>query len=163
MNKLTKTIALVALVATVTLGVIFSGQLKTAVAHCQVPCGIYDDEGRIKQLQEDSVTIAKAIKMINELAGKTDATSVNQMVRWVQTKEQHASHIITVVAEYYLTQKVKVVASTDAAYPAYLGKLARHHGVMAAAMKTKQKPTAASANALDAAIHELSHDYGHHH
>ena len=28
-------------------------------AHCQVPCGIYDDDGRIKTIKEDSTTIRK--------------------------------------------------------------------------------------------------------
>ncbi len=28
-------------------------------AHCQVPCGIYDDDGRIKTLREDAATIHK--------------------------------------------------------------------------------------------------------
>ena len=46
---------------------------QTVSAHCQVPCGIYDDQARIHQLEEDATTIAKAITEINALAGKHDA------------------------------------------------------------------------------------------
>ena len=32
----------------------------TAVAHCEVPCGIYTDHARIGQMFEDTQTITKA-------------------------------------------------------------------------------------------------------
>ena len=90
-------------------GLVATHQTETK-AHCQVPCGIYDDAARIKHLREDAATIAKAITHINELAGKHDAQAFNQAARWVATKEAHASNIIQTVAEYFLTQKVKPVA-----------------------------------------------------
>ena len=80
---------------------------QTAGAHCQVPCGIYDDHARIHAMKEDVTTIAKAVKLIGELAEKSDAVSKNQLNRWIQTKEIHASRIITTVSEYFLTQKIK--------------------------------------------------------
>ncbi len=128
-------------------------------AHCQVPCGIYDDAVRIARLHEDATTIAKAITQINELAGKHDAQSLNQLTRWVTTKEAHASHIIEVVSEYFLTQKVKPVAAGADGYDPYLKKLADHHAVMVAAMKTKQKPEPATADALHHAIDALAKHY----
>ena len=54
--------------------------------HCQVPCGIYDDAVRIVQIEEDITTIRKSMNMINDLAGKSDAQSLNQISRWVTTK-----------------------------------------------------------------------------
>ena len=51
------------------------GATADANAHCQVPCGIYDDHARIHQMLEDVATIAKAVTQIAELAGKTDAQS----------------------------------------------------------------------------------------
>lgn len=128
-------------------------------AHCQVPCGIYDDTARIAQLKEDTATITKAINKINELAANNDAQSTNQSARWIATKEQHASHIITTVAEYFLTQKVKPVAPDAEGYDAYLQKLADHHAVMSAAMKTKQKASPDTAAALDATIDMLAEHY----
>ncbi len=130
-----------------------------AMAHCQVPCGIYDDAARIAQLREDATTIAKAVGQIAELAGQDDAQSVNQVTRWVVTKEQHASHIITVVSEYFLTQKVKPVAADAEGYDAYLKKLADHHAVMAAAMKTKQTADPGAVDTLKAAIDALAGCY----
>ena len=128
-------------------------------AHCQVPCGIYNDHGRIDAMLEDVTTITKAIAQINELSQKNNALSFNQAARWVSTKEHHASHIITTIAEYFLTQKVKAVPASDAGYQEYLQSLALHHRVMRTAMKTKQTVDADSAAALRAAVEELGKLY----
>ena len=73
-------------------------QVTPADAHCQVPCGIYDDQARITAIREDATTIGKSIAKINELAGAHAPLGMNQATRWVMTKEHHASNIITVVA-----------------------------------------------------------------
>lgn len=138
----------------------------TVSAHCQVPCGIYDDAARIVRMHEDVTTIEKAIGKIGELAGQSDAQSANQLGRWITTKESHASHIITVVSEYFLTQKVKPVAPGADGYDAYLTKLADHHAVMTAAMKAKQNADEEYTAALSAAIDKLAEHYdttGHEH
>eukprot|EP00470_Lotharella_oceanica_P004368 CAMPEP_0170176724 /NCGR_PEP_ID=MMETSP0040_2-20121228/9539_1 /TAXON_ID=641309 /ORGANISM="Lotharella oceanica, Strain CCMP622" /LENGTH=163 /DNA_ID=CAMNT_0010419141 /DNA_START=138 /DNA_END=629 /DNA_ORIENTATION=+ len=127
---------------------------KPAFAHCQVPCGIYNDPARIAAMQEDVKTIAKAMAQVQGLAQSSDAQSVNQATRWIMTKEQHASNIITTVSEYFLTQKVKEVSKTDHAYQSYLEILAMHHKVMRLAMKAKQS---ADPKVADALAHELSH------
>lgn len=130
-----------------------------ADAHCQVPCGIYDDAARVAQLREDATTIEKAIANIVELSGKHGAQSFNQATRWVSTKEAHASHIIEIVAQYFLTQKVKPVAAGADGYDGYLKKLADHHAVMSAAMKTKQNADAKYVDALRRAIDALAAHY----
>ena len=130
-----------------------------ASGHCQIPCGIYDDAARIERLYEDATTIEKGISMINDLAGKTDAQSANQLTRWIMNKEEHASNIITIVAEYFLTQKVKPVAPAAEGYAAYLQNLADHHGVMTAAMKAKQNADPQSVVALRNAIDALAQHY----
>jgi len=132
---------------------------RTLRAHCQVPCGIYNDHGRIDAMLEDVTTITKAITQINELSQQHNALSFNQATRWVSTKEEHASHIISTVAEYFLTQKVKAVPASDAGYPKYLQSLALHHAVMRAAMKTKQTVDPESAAALRAAVEQLGKLY----
>ena len=148
------------------LGVItFSGILlwgtspNSAQAHCQVPCGIYDDAARIKRLHEDATTIGKAMAEMAKLAGGHDAQALNQGARWVATKEAHASHVIQVVSEYFLTQKVKPVAAGADGYDAYLAKLADHHAVMVAAMKTKQNAAAPYAKKLHDAIEAMAKHY----
>jgi nickel superoxide dismutase len=130
-----------------------------AEAHCQVPCGIYDDPARIAQLLEDATTIEKAIGEINKLAGAHDATGMNQAIRWVTTKEDHATHVIDVVSEYFLTQKVKPVAPGATDYEKYLKQLADHHAVMVAAMKCKQDAAPGTVDTLRQAINELGHYY----
>ncbi len=134
----------------------------TPRAHCQVPCGIYDDAARIAQMREDSVTIAKAITSLGELAGKNDAQSWNQAVRWTTTKEDHASNIIRVASEYFLTQKVKPVAAGADGYDAYVASVTELHAVMRAAMVAKQTASAESVQALDAAIDKLAARWGEH-
>jgi len=136
------------------------GSERSARAHCQVPCGIYDDHARIAAMLEDVVTIDKAMNKIRELGGSDTAQDINQMVRWVNTKEQHAAHIITTVSEYFLTQKVKDVPKGQVGYDKYLASLATHHRVLRSAMKTKQTVDSANAEKLRAAIVELGVLYG---
>lgn len=150
------TVAMIALAIAATL---WLTPAPRAEAHCQVPCGIYDDPGRITQLLEDATTIEKAITEINKLAGTHDATGMNQAVRWVTTKEDHATHIIDVVSEYFLTQKVKPATPGTEDYEKYLKKLADHHAVMVAAMKCKQDAAPPTVDTLRRAIHELGNYY----
>jgi len=73
---------------------------QTANAHCQVPCGIFDDYARVEMMLEHAVTVDKATDLINELADKKDAQSQNQLVRWVINKEEHAEEIISIISSY---------------------------------------------------------------
>lgn len=132
---------------------------KTTVApHCEVPCGIYADQMRFEQMLEDTKTIAKAIAQINEMA-ETMASepptpkSINQVSRWVSTKENHATNTQHIVAQYFLTQRIK----PD--HKEYTGQLATAHRVMVAAMKCKQDADPATAEALKKAILELYEAY----
>jgi nickel superoxide dismutase len=125
---------------------LFLSFLNISFGHCQVPCGVYGDSARFTQMLEDQSTIAKAIGQITELAGKEDAQSANQLSRWVATKEDHASKIQKIIAEYFLTQRIK--ASSDK----YDALLKGAHTVMVAAMKCKQGVDAKSADFLLAAI-----------
>ena len=138
--------------AVIGLGMIV-GLSSPAFSHCQVPCGIFDDHARVHQMLEDSVTVIKAASMMAELAGKTDAQSVNQMTRWVMNKESHAQKIIETISDYYLTQRVK----TDQAD--YIERLKTHHAVMLAAMKAKQSADKSYGVALQKAIQALEKYY----
>jgi len=122
-------------------------------AHCEVPCGIYDDGARFSQLMEDQTTIAKAIVQINELTNTHDATGHNQLARWVATKERHATNTQHVIAQYFMTQRIK---SADGAY---VSKLTAAHGVMVAAMQCKQSADPAKADALKVAIDAFHEAY----
>ena len=126
---------------------------RGADAHCQVPCGIYDDHARVESLLEDARTVEKACTMIHELAEKTDAQSRQQVVRWVTNKESHAENVIRTVCDYFLTQRVKP-SQED-----YVERLKRHHAVILAAMKAKQHADLESAAALTEAIEGLAAFY----
>ena len=123
-------------------------------AHCEVPCGIYDDGARFKQMMEDQTTIAKAIASINDLSADPNPNDINQMGRWISTKESHATHVQHIIAQYFMTQRIK---ADDAKY---VEKLTAAHAVMVAAMKCKQAAEPATAEALDNAIHDFQHAYG---
>ncbi|CAA6807149.1 MAG: Superoxide dismutase [uncultured Sulfurovum sp.] len=126
---------------------------QTLEAHCQVPCGIYDDTARVNSMLEDAKTVAKATKLINELAGKTDAQSLNQITRWVLNKEKHAQNIIVTISDYFLTQRVKK-SQKD-----YTERLTKHHAVILAAMKAKQLADTKSTAKLTATIEALAPYY----
>ena len=132
------------------ISLLFSNWLS---AHCQVPCGVYGDSARFTQMLEDQSTIAKAIGQITELAGKEDAQSANQLSRWVATKEDHASKIQKIIAEYFLTQRIK--SSSDK----YDTLLKGAHAVMVAAMKCKQGVDAKNADSLKSAIESFQSVY----
>ena len=141
-----------------TFAVVVPGLLvvQPAYSNCQIPCGIYDDHARVKAMLEDAATTEKSTKLIAELAGKSDAQSQNQMVRWVMNKEQHAQNIISTISDYFLTQRVKTDAKD------YAERLAKHHAVIVAAMKTKQNADPKYAAMLTQSIEALLPYYPEH-
>ena len=74
--------------------------LRLRGGHCQVPCGIFDDPKLVSELREACATIEKAMAQITELYGKMaeGPLVINQMTRWVNTKEEHCAKIIDLVA-----------------------------------------------------------------
>jgi nickel superoxide dismutase len=107
-------------------------------AHCQVPCGIYNDQMRIDMIEEDITTIEKAMNQIEKLS-KAEEINYNQLVRWINTKEEHAENIQKIVTEYFMTQKVKLTDDKDSAEKeVYLEKLSLLHELLVYSMKAKQ-------------------------
>lgn len=125
--------------------------LRSAAAHCEVPCGIYDDPARFKGMLEDASTITKAMAEIDSLAGKQDAQSANQLVRWVNTKEVHATHVMETISQYFMAQRIKP-GEDEAGMKRYTALLTSAHGVMRAAMTCKQKVGPEHAAALRSAV-----------
>ncbi len=129
---------LTAVAAGVAASVLLTFAQPRALAHCEVPCGIYDDHARIDQMLEDATTVGKAVAQIMELSGKTDAESLNQLTRWINNKEIHATKIQDTIAQYFLNQRVKPARQGTQAWNDYIMRLVQHHAVMIASMKTKQ-------------------------
>jgi nickel superoxide dismutase len=150
-------------VTAVTAGLAFAAMLSLvpprATAHCEVPCGIYDDHGRIVQMLEDTTTVAKATDQILALEGRSDPVSVNQMVRWVTNKEEHATRIQQTIAQYFLTQRVKPKSPDSIEWNDYVARLTEHHAVMVAAMKAKQTVEPAAVEALRSSIQRIARYY----
>jgi len=107
-------------------------------SHCQIPCGIYDDAMQLRMIAQDIATIEKAMKQIERL-GRQPERNDNQIVRWVQNKEEHAQAIQDVVARYFMTQRLKPVHEVGSkAYARYIRQLTLLHEMLLHAMKAKQ-------------------------
>jgi len=117
------------LIGTVVSAILLSSTL--AYAHCEVPCGIYGDQMRFDTIAEHITTIEKAIDQITELSA-APAPDYNQIVRWVNTKETHATEIQHIVSQYFLTQRIKAGKEN------YAEHLAMSHSLLTLAMKCKQ-------------------------
>mmetsp|Transcript_1550 Transcript_1550/g.1975 ORF Transcript_1550/g.1975 Transcript_1550/m.1975 type:complete len:207 (-) Transcript_1550:106-726(-) len=132
--------------------------LRLRGGHCQVPCGIFDDPAIVAEVRQACATIRKAIVQIVELhGGMKSPLEFNQMVRWVNTKEEHACKIITLISEYCLCQRVKKdVFANDGDY---VEALKAHHAVMQAAMKAKQGIELGLCDALEHAVGDFSKMY----
>ena len=111
---------------------------NNAMAHCEVPCGIYNDQLRVKMLYEHFTTIEKSMNQIEALSEEGDK-NYNQIVRWVTTKEDHAKKVQHIVEQYFMHQRIKVKEPADgAAYDKYIKQITLAHKLTVYAMKTKQ-------------------------
>mmetsp|Transcript_73539 Transcript_73539/g.213013 ORF Transcript_73539/g.213013 Transcript_73539/m.213013 type:complete len:210 (-) Transcript_73539:123-752(-) len=136
--------------------------LRLRGGHCQVPCGIFDDPKLVAELKEAVATIKKAMVQINELSATMNALNFNQMTRWVNTKEEHAGKIVSLVAEYCLCQRVKPVSDPKTPFKSeedFVAALQSHHKAMLLAVKCKQTVDVANADALEAAVAEMGKMY----
>ena len=99
-----------------------------------------------------SFSEAKAIAQVNDIFGAPlDPQKFNQATRWVNTKEEHCGKIISLISEYCLCQRVKVIGDPKCPFASeqdYIDALKAHHVAMAAAVKCKQSTDPAAADAL---------------
>ena len=124
----------------IAISIIFLFTFK-AFAHCEIPCGIYDDKSRIKMISEHITTIEKAMKNIVKLQN-TKPINYNQIIRWVTNKEKHATEIQNIVSQYFMTQRIKPKMEN------YQKKLVLLHKMIVRAMKCKQTIDPAHTDAL---------------
>jgi nickel superoxide dismutase len=111
---------------------------QQAWSHCEIPCGIYDDSVRVALIKEHIETIEKSMIQINTISGQK-SPNMNQLVRWVNNKEEHAAKIQHIVAQYFMHQRIKVVSASDRHnYGHYTQKLVLLHQLQVYAMKAKQ-------------------------
>ena len=120
--------------------------LSSAQAHCEIPCGIYDDEARMNMIFEHAGTIEKSMKEITALEG---GTNTNQLVRWVTNKEKHAELLQDIVTQYFMTQRIKLDAAD------YDKKITALHKLLVFSMKCKQTTDLGNVEKLRAAAEEF--------
>ena len=115
------------------------GTAVPASAHCQIPCGIFDDELQVQYMEQDITTIEKSMAQIVAL-GKASPVDYNQLVRWVVNKEEHAQKLQDSVTAYFMAQRIKPPADhgDEKAVNEYLHKLTLLHSIQIHAMKAKQ-------------------------
>lgn len=154
--------------ATAGMGILLAASV-TLRAHCQIPCGIYDDPVRFTLLAEHIQTMEKSMRMIEQLSEEPDKNA-NQLVRWVNNKEHHAELFSQIITEYFLAQRIAPGKTTDRDY---VEKVVLCHRLLVTAMKVTQttdedhiKQLRQDLHALEKAYfkdNEQTHNHGHDH
>jgi nickel superoxide dismutase len=119
-----------------------------ASAHCEIPCGIYDDEMRINMMNEHIATIEKSMNQIMKIE-KEKQHHANQLVRWIMNKERHADEIQEIVTQYFMTQRIKFDTKN------YEKKLGLLHQMLVYSMKCKQTTNLDYLNTLRLLVQEF--------
>ena len=119
-----------------------------ASAHCEIPCGIYDDEMRIQMIDEHIGTIEKSMNQIIQLE-KDKHHNSNQLIRWVMNKEQHADALQEIVTQYFMTQRIKPDTKD------YEKKLGLLHQMLVHAMKCKQTTDLTQVHLLESLVKDF--------
>ncbi len=151
LTNITSTLVPVALVSLFSLSIL----TPQAQAHCEVPCGIYSDETVFTDLQTHLATIEKAMTEFNSLSTEP-SKNANQLIRWINNKEIHATKIQEIVSQYFLTQRIKV---DEADKNAYMLKLTQLHQMTVLAMKCKQTTDLENAQKLHKVLDAFKASY----
>ncbi len=134
---------------------------KSILSHCQVPCGIYDDEMRIKMISEHITTIEKAMKQVAALS-KESKPDYNQIVRWVFNKEKHAEELSYILTYYFMAQRIKPVdvdKKETQTYAVYRKRLELLHHLLIYTMKAKQTTDLSTIEKLRTLLKEFKKAY----
>ena len=128
-------------------------------SHCQIPCGIYDDPARFDEIAEHTTTIEKSMKQITSLS-QQNKPDMNQIVRWVNNKEEHADELSHIVTHYFMAQRIKPAGDTKSkAYQEYIRKLTLLHEMLVYSMKAKQTTDLANVEKLKTLLEEFRTAY----
>lgn len=139
--------------------ILLAGGVVTQVySHCQIPCGIYDDDARLKEIAEHITTIEKGMKQIEELS-QSDPMNMNQIVRWVNNKDDHADELNEIVTYYFMAQRISPAAAESAEYKDYIRKLTLLHEMLVTGMKCKQTTDLVHVEKLKGLLKEFSAAY----
>jgi nickel superoxide dismutase len=129
-----------------------------AYSHCQIPCGIYDDDARLNMISEHITTIEKSMKLIEDLSDQDDVNA-NQIVRWINNKEAHADELSHIITHYFMAQRIKITSEGNAEYKKYVKKLTLLHEMLVTTMKAKQTTDTANVAKLRALLNQFHEAY----
>lgn len=133
---------------------------SVGVAHCEIPCGIYDDAARLDSIAEHIATIEKSMKQVSSLSG-AERPNYNQLVRWISNKDEHAQKLQEIVWQYFMTQRIKAADPADAeGRAATVRKLTLLHEMLVEAMKCKQTTDLGHVEKLRSLLAEFRKAYG---
>jgi nickel superoxide dismutase len=91
------------------------------------------------QIREHVTTIEKAMVQIDQLTSdKSSAQNMNQLVRWINTKEEHATFIQSIMTDYFLAQRIKPKQKNEAGRQQYVDQTLLLQQIIVAGMKCKQ-------------------------
>jgi nickel superoxide dismutase len=136
-----------------------AGIAPLVYSHCQIPCGIYDDPARLAMIAENITTIEKAMKSIEELSAQPKP-NMNQIVRWVNVKDEHAEDIAHIVSYYFMAQRIKPADKSDAAgYEKYIRQLTLLHEMLIYSTKAKQTTDLANVEKLRSLLADFRNAY----
>ncbi len=120
--------------------------VRTAYAHCDVPCGIYTPE----PAKTAAETVAKMVEKIQALPDDQTEATRNSFVRMVTTKEEHAQ----------LCKKELLILWTDYFKPEHLEMFSDLHDTFWKAAKlcskNKQEVNADAAKELQDAVANIA-------
>jgi len=138
---------------------LFLIRIPALYPHCEIPCGIYDDHMRAQMIEEHIATIEKGMKQIVELSAAGEK-NYNQIVRWIMNKESHAAQLQEIVTQYFMHQRIKPAAPSEAEkYNDYRHKLELLHRMLVAAMKAKQSTDLEHVATLRRLLEEFNEAY----
>ena len=127
-------------------------------AHCEIPCGIYDDPMRMKMIHEHISTIAKSVHEIGHLE-EAEKPNANQLTRWIINKDDHANQLQDIVTRYFMTQRLKPLSPEDPGYAKYIRELTLLHALLVEARKAKQTVDPAVPVKMDKLAREFEASY----
>lgn len=132
--------------------------VSVANAHCEVPCGIYDDAMRADLIAEHTRTIQKSMVSIEELKAEKDK-NYNQLVRWINNKEEHARKLQEIVWQYFMTQRIQPVEEGTEGREKYVHETTLLQQMLVQAMKCKQTTDLEHTEELSRLLEEFKKSY----
>jgi len=128
-------------------------------SHCQIPCGIYDDQLRIKMISEHIRTIEKSIMEIDRLS-RQETLDLNQINRWIDNKEKHADETSSIISYYFLAQRIEPAKEGDSdSYKKYIKELTLLHEMLLYCVKAKQTVDMSNVKSLKSLLGDFQDVY----